>query len=136
MGWCWKRREGEPGVSPWSPSTFPAAASGVDDCGEQYAGGLIVAHELFRMPLHPHDEATAIGMLDRLDDVVGRPRDVSKVATEPVHSLMVEAVHAQLGGAQHRAQSRPLGLHLHVVRGHVPGLALTVLDAVTEDVGR
>src|SRR5262245_51897007 len=83
-------------------SASAAAARGFHDRGEERARRAVVADEFFGMPLHRDDEATAIRVLDRLDQVVGRPAHVSKVPTEPVDGLMVEAVDSQLGAADDR----------------------------------
>src|ERR671937_2175056 len=89
-------RARRPGVLPRSPSGSPACARGIDDGGKKCARGRVVADELFGVPLHGDDEAATVGVLERLDDVVGRPADVTKLTAEAMNGLMMEAVHAQL----------------------------------------
>src|SRR2546426_3179825 len=112
------RRPGErPGISPRSRSVFPAGARGVDDGGKQCTRGRVVADEVFGMPLHGDDEAPLIGVLERLDHVVGRPPDLPQVAPEAVNRLVGEAVHAKLGDSDDGADPRVFRLQLHVVGG-------------------
>src|SRR5438874_475710 len=129
------RRAGRPGVPPRSPSGSPACAGGVDDGGKKCPRGGVVADELFGMPLHRDDEAAAVGVLEGLDHIVGSPADVTKIAAQAMHGLVMEAVHAQLRGPEDRAEPRALGLQLHVVRGDVAPGGLAVLNAVAERVG-
>src|SRR5919109_4471650 len=124
-----------PGVPPRSPSGSPACAGGVDDGGKKCPSGGVVVDELFGMPLDRDDEAAAVGVLERLDHVVGSPADVTKIATQAMHGLVVEAVHAQLRGREDPAEPRALALQLHVVRGDVAPGGLAVLNAVAEHIG-
>src|SRR2546428_5014024 len=130
------RRPGErPGISPRSRSVSPAGARGVDDGGKQCTRGRVVCDEVFGMPLHGDGEAPLIGVLERLDHVVGRSSDLPQVAPEAVNRLVVEAVHAKLGDSDDGADPRVFRLQLHVVGGDVAPVGLAMLDLVAEHVG-
>src|SRR5256886_16131450 len=94
------RRPGErPGISPRSRSVSPAGARGVDDGGKQCTRGRVVAGEGFRMPLHGDDEAPLVGVLERLDHVVGCPPDFPQVAPEAVNRPVVGTCVPQVGNS-------------------------------------
>src|SRR2546430_17432956 len=117
-----RRPEERPGISPRSRSVFPAGARGVDDGGKQCARGRVVADEVFGMPLHGDDEAPLIGVLERLDHVVGRPPDLPQVAPEAVNRLVGGAGHPELGDSLHGAHPRAVRPQLHLAGGRVaPG---------------
>jgi hypothetical protein len=80
---------------------------------------LACAVEALRMPLHTKAEP-APGILDGLDDTVWRDGGDPETVGEPIHCLVMSAVHAAGGGltqpaADERTQQR-IGFHLNGVR--------------------
>src|SRR2546422_3846315 len=114
-----------------APTSDARPARPLDQRREEVASGPIVADQLFRVPLDPDDEPSAVAELHALDDRVRRPRHVREFAPEPIDRLVMEAVYVDLQRAEDAGEPRAFP-YLDLVCRNVPSLALEHRLAVIE----
>src|SRR5262249_44783263 len=84
------------------------------------------------MPLDTEHEGGPVRHLHALDDAVLGPGDLAQPRAQPLDRLVMERVHLEIAGADHRVKARAFAHDLYPVGRLVARRLLAVVDRAAE----